>query len=635
MDDLAAYYFHQGTNYSAYKYLGCTMQRDGEKYVYTFRTWAPNAHHIELISDFVGWDYGRDMNRITPGGIWEIVIESDMSLEKAAYKFRITSASGVVCKGDPYARFSRGLDDGASLIFTSNSFTWTDGNWMRHRKRTVATKNGSYLASPVNIYEVHLGSFMRHEEDNSYLSYREAADTLASYAKAMGYTHVELLPIAEFPYDGSWGYQVCGFYAPTSRFGDPDDFRYFVNTLHKSGIGVIMDWVPAHFPKDQWGLYEFDGSPLYEYQGRDRQESRSWGTRFFDLGREEIQSFLISNALYFLREFHIDGLRVDAVASMLYLDYDRDPGEWIPNHMGTNLNLEAIAFFKKLNSAIFGEFPEALMIAEESTAYGNLTHPVHEGGLGFNMKWNMGWANDFYDYVMTDPLYRKHHHSALNFPLMYAFKENYCLPISHDEVVHGKKSFVDKMFGEYEDKFLQMRISLMLMMTYPGKKLTFMGTEYAQFREWDYESSLEWFMLDYPNHRHMRDYVQSLNSFYLSRSELWECDFDPKGFEWILADESDKNVVAYRRFNSKGDDLITVINFSGSEQTVHIPLKNSKFLDVLFASDERAGNENITITSENGEHYAIVKLERFSGFISKERKVKKYKIKNKETHHVL
>ncbi len=635
MNDLAAYYFHQGTNFLTYEYLGCTLEKKDGKYFYTFRTWAPNAHHIELVSDFVGWNYGKDMNRITPGGIWETVIESDVPLEKSAYKFRITSASGVVCKGDPYARFSRGLDDGASLIFTSDDFAWTDAAWMKHRKRTVSVKNGSYLASPINIYEVHLGSFMRHEEDNSYLSYREAADTLASYAKAMGYTHVELLPIAEFPYDGSWGYQVCGFYAPSSRFGDPDDFRYFVNTLHKNGLGVIMDWVPAHFPKDEWGLYEFDGSPLYEYQGRDRMESRSWGTRFFDLGREEIQSFLISNALYFLREFHIDGLRVDAVASMLYLDYDREPGEWVPNHMGTNLNLEAIAFFKKLNSAVFGEFPDALMIAEESTAYGNLTHPVHEGGLGFNMKWNMGWANDFYDYVMTDPLYRKHHHSALNFPLMYAFKENYCLPISHDEVVHGKKSFIDKMFGNYEDKFLQMRISLMLMMTYPGKKLTFMGTEYAQFREWDYENSLEWFMLDYPPHKYMRDYVQSLNSFYLSRSELWECDFDPKGFEWILADESDKNVVAYRRFNNSGEDIVTVINFSGGKQTIRLPLRNAKYLSVLFASDERVGSKDIPIISENGESYAVVELEKFSGFISKERKTKKYKIKNKETHHVL
>lgn len=635
MDDLAAYYFHQGTNYSAYKFLGCTLERVGKKNVYSFRVWAPNAQHVELVSDFVGWDYGMDMNRVTADGIWELCIPTSRSLEKQAYKFRITAASGVVCKGDPYARFSRGADDGASLVFTSGDFHWEDAAWLRHRKRTVCEKNGAYLSTPMNIYEVHLGSFMRHD-DGSYYSYRESADALASYVKAMGFTHVELLPVAEFPFDGSWGYQVCGFYAPTSRFGDPDDFRYFVNKLHSCGIGVIIDWVPAHFPKDQWGLYEFDGSPLYEYQGRDRMESRSWGTRLFDLGREEVQSFLISNALYYLREFHVDGLRVDAVASMLYLDYDRDAGEWVPNHYGTNINLEAVAFFKKLNSAVFAEYPDALMIAEESTAYGSITHPVHDGGLGFNMKWNMGWANDFYDYVATDPLFRKYDHKALNFPLMYAFTENYCLPISHDEVVHGKKSFVDKMFGSYEDKFPQMRIALMLMMTYPGKKLMFMGTEYAQFREWDYENSLEWFMLDYPNHRYMREYVRALNSFYLSHGELWERDFTEEGFKWLLANERAKNSVAYRRINSKGESLIVVINFSGSAQELRLPLGSTeaKYLHVAFASDERVDSADVPIITDGDEKYADITLERFSGCILKERKNKIYKV-NKEIHHVL
>lgn len=622
-ENLASYYFHQGTNFSSYLYLGCNSQQISNGIAYTFRTWAPSATGVFLRVDMLGWDNPIPMYRVTDNGIYEAVINSDKSLEGAVYKFEIHSKSGVRLKGDPYARYSKGLADGGSIICTQNDFKWTDGLWLNHRRKTVSSKNGFYLSTPINIYEVHFGSFIR-KDDNSYYTYREMADVLIPHLKFMGYTHVELLPLAEHPYDGSWGYQVCGFYAPTSRYGSPDDFRYFINQMHKNGIGVIMDWVPAHFPKDEWGLYEFDGGPLYEYQGIDRMESRSWGTRFFDLGREEIQSFLVSNALYFLREFHIDGLRVDAVASMLYLDYDRDAGEWIPNKDGTNLNLEAIAFFKKLNTAIFAEFPDILMIAEESTSYGLITHPVSEGGLGFNMKWNMGWANDFYEYVSTDPLYRKYKHKALNFPIMYAFTENYCLPISHDEVVHGKCSFVDKMFGAYEDKFLQARASLLLMMTYPGKKLTFMGTEYAQFREWDFENSLEWFMLDYPKHRQFLDYVRALNGFYLTHSELWNIDFDAKGFLWLLADEADKNCVAYRRIDSEGRSIIVLINFSGSEQTLRFGIGNTKRLSVLFESTEGAViNEPGVIKDENGIE-GVVTLSKFSGVILREanRKIK-------------
>ncbi len=620
---LDVYYFHQGTNYRAYGFLGCHMHRFNEEYVYTFRTWAPNAHKVELISEFSGWDSPIPFSRISDNGIWELVYHSETSLEKKAYKFRVTSDKGAVNKGDPYARFSRGYDDGASLIFTSLDFVWTDTAWLKHRDKTIKANKSAYMSTPINIYEVHLGSFMRHEEDNRYISYREAADMLVGYVKSMGFTHVELLPIAEYPYDPSWGYQVGAFYAPSSRFGDPDDFRYFVNTLHSNGIGVILDWVPAHFPKDEWGLYEFDGQPLYEYQGKDRQESRSWGTRFFDLGREEVQSFLISNALYFMREFHIDGLRVDAVASMLYLDYDRDPGEWIPNQYGTNLNLEATAFFKKLNTLIFAEFPSALMIAEESTAHGNLTKPVDEGGLGFNMKWNMGWANDFYEYISMDPIYRKYNHKALNFPIMYAFTENFCMPISHDEVVHGKKSFVDKMHGEYEDKFRQMRASLLLMMTYPGKKLMFMGTEFAQFREWDFANSLEWFMLDYPAHREMRDYVKELNNFYLSRHELWDCDFAPKGFSWLLADEADKNSVVYRRISNKKTSIIVAINFSGSEQVLHTPVAMCNQLETIFASSHEVPNSPINVVKVNDAYYADIKLPKFSGVVLSEKCIKR------------
>lgn len=625
-NNLAGYLFHQGTNFYAYEYLGCSVSVADGKYVYTFRTWAPNAHSVALVSDFCGWDVGIPLARITDNGIWELVYTSDVSLEKTPYKYRITSKSGVCDKGDPYAAFSRGYDDGASLIYHS-TYKWSDKRWLSHRKKTIVNKDGVYIPTPINIYEMHFGSFLRHEQDNSYITYREMADILPPYLKKMGYTHVEFLPLQEYPYDGSWGYQVCAFYAPTSRFGDPDDYRYLIDTLHKNGIGVIMDWVPAHFPKDSWGLYEYDGGPLYEYQGKDRQESRSWGTRFFDLGREEIQSFLISNALYFLREFHVDGLRVDAVASMLYLDFDRLPGEWIPNEQGGNENNEAIAFIRKLNTAIFAEFPDVMMIAEESTAFGGVTAPVFDGGMGFNLKWNMGWANDFYDYVATDPLYRKYHHSALNFPLMYAFNENYCMPISHDEVVHGKRSFVDKMHGSIEDKFKQARVAMMLQMTYPGKKLLFMGTEYAQFREWDFDNSLEWFMLDYPNHKYFRDYVAALNSFYLAHKELWELDFDQRGFEWILPDEDEKNLVAFKRKSIGGKEITVILSFSGSEQTVRIPLKKGYDPVVLFDTgniDHSA--KTISIYHSHNDHYATVKMPAFSGMIlaqqSRTRKIK-------------
>ena len=632
--NLASFYFHQGTNYSTYEYLGCNLEMKDGKYHYTFRTWAPRAEGVCLVSEFSGWDSPIVMHRVTANGIFECEYISDYSLERKAYKFRIYSGGRCFDKGDPYARFSKGGADGASLIFAESNFKWNDKKWLSHRDKTVTSKDGYYLSTPVNIYEVHLGSFMRHESDNSYLSYREIADQMVPYLKFMGYTHVEFLPLAEFPFDGSWGYQICGFYAPTSRFGDPDDFRYMINKFHENGIGVILDWVPAHFPRDAWGLFEFDGYPLYEYQGVDRMESRSWGTRFFDLGREEVQCFLVSNALYFLREFHLDGLRVDAVASMLYLDYDKDPGEWIPNHLGTNVNLEGVAFMQKLNSAIFKEFPSVLMIAEESASYGKITHPVSSGGLGFNLKWNMGFANDFHDYVMTDPLYRKHHHSALTFPLMYAFSENYVLPISHDEVVHGKMSFLNKMHGTLEDKFWQMRTAMMLISTYPGKKMTFMGTEYGQFREWDYENSLEWFMLDYPNHRQMRNYVSALNKFYLTHSELYDIDFSYEGFEWLSVDENEKNLVAYRRKNRKGESLIVIVSFSGTSQSVSFRIAKPQ-VECLFDTGNIGDFKEASSVSKIGKEYLLqVNLPAFSGVILKEKNINK-KSTLKENKYVL
>ena len=582
---MAAYFFHQGTSDQAYRFLGCHMQKDDQGFLYTFRVWAPNVDRAFVVGDFCSWDKGLEMVRITDRGVYEANFRTDHSLSCNSYKFRFERFGGSFLKGDPYAFFSKGGSDGASLIVDSFDYPWNDNEWLAHRKNTVTTKDGAYLASPINIYEVHLASFKRRE-NGEYLSYHELADELSSYAKAMGYTHIELLPVTEFPFDDSWGYQVTSYFAPTSRFGSPDDFRYFINKMHECGIGVIMDWVPAHFPKDAWGLYEFDGTPLYEYQGRDRMESRSWGTRFFDLGREEVQSFLVSSALFFLREFHIDGLRVDAVASMLYLDYDRLPGEWIPNAEGNNRNLEAIAFLKKLNRAVFAEFSDVLMIAEESTDWYGITHDTESGGLGFNLKWNMGWANDFYQYLSTDPLFRRYHHSALNFPLMYAFKENYVLPISHDEVVHGKGSLIGKINGNYEDKFRQIRCALMLMMTYPGKKMLFMGCEYGQFSEWDHKKSLEWFMLDYPAHRALLDYVRALNHFYLSTPALYEVDFSERGFSWIYADEADRNMVAFRRHDLHGNEVIVVIGFSGNGiEHVRIPVNDFAEYEIAFSTE--------------------------------------------------
>ena len=617
-NNLPVYYFHEGTNYSAYEYLGCNLTRDGDKYIYSFRTWAPNARAVSLVSEFTDWDRGIDLKRISAKGVWELIYSSDTDLRCKAYKFRIlTQDSRVLYKGDPYARFSKSGSDGASLIAPDSNFEWGDSGWFRHRADTVCVRDGEYLAAPLNIYEVHLGSFSRHE-DGSFLSYRELADELVPYVKSMGYTHIELLPVMEFPFDGSWGYQVCALYAPTSRFGDPDDFRYFVDSMHRAGIGVILDWVPAHFPKDGWGLYEFDGQPLYEYQGDDRKESRSWGTRFFDLGREEVQCFLISNALYWLGEFHADGLRVDAVSSMLYLDYDRSPGEWIPNKYGDNRNLEAIAFLQKLNSAVFAKFPDALMVAEESTSFEGVTHPVSEGGLGFNLKWNMGWANDFYKYIALDSVYRKYHHDALNFPIMYAYRENYILPISHDEVVHGKCSFINKMSGTYEEKFLQVRASLMMMMTYPGKKLLFMGTEYGQFREWNFSDSLEWFMLDYPMHYALREYTASLNRFYLENPALWEKDFDPSGFTWIYPDLKEQNLIAFRRNAICGDSLIVVISFSGADNNdFRLPVGECEKISFVFDSN---GAERADIVPEHDEGGCYIKfnIPKFSGVILKE-----------------
>ncbi len=599
-----AYLFHQGTNFHSHEYLGVNSVFRNGKLHYTFRVWAPGADRVGLVSDFSGWEYAIFMTRNDEHGVFELTYVSEHSLERQPYKFRIFKGDKIFDKGDPYARFSRGGHDGASLIFTCHNFAWSDEAWMRQRRNMIKTENGIFLSAPINIYEMHFGSFLRHF-DNRYYTYRQIAEILPSYLKELGYTYVEFLPIQEYPFDGSWGYQVCGFYAPTSRFGDPDDFRYLIDTLHGNGIGVIMDWVPAHFPPDRWGLHEFDGAMLYEYSDPYKREAPNWGTRFFDLSKPEVHSFLISNALYFLREFHIDALRVDAVSSMIYFDNNRE-------------NPDGLNFLRKLNTAISEEFPDVLMIAEESTAYGKTTLPISKGGLGFSLKWNMGWAHDFYDYVSTAPKYRYEKHRALNFPLMYAFSENFCLPISHDEVVHGKKSFIDKMFGTVEDKFAQARLALMLMMTYPGKKLLFMGTEFAQFREWDYDHELEWFMLEYSNHRQFKDYVSSINHFYLKTRELWDIDFDERGFKWIYPDEAEKNLVAFKRISKSGSEIVIILNFSDEKQQISIPANLDGYFNVIFDTGNFNGSKNIKIQNSHIGNYADIALPKFCGVVIKE-----------------
>ena len=461
-----------------------------------------------------------------------------------------------IYKADPYAFAAECPPETASRICDIDGYEWRDEGWLAYRKE----KAGRFYEEPMNIYEVHLGSWRRHE-DGTPFSYSEIATELATYVKQMGYTHVELMPVAEHPFDGSWGYQVCSYYAPTARFGSPTDFMGFVDTMHEAGIGVILDWVPAHFPKDAHGLYEFDGQPLYEYQGWDRIEHEGWGTRRFDVGRNEVECFLVSNASFWLEKYHIDGLRVDAVASMIYLDYDKRPGEWVPNVYGNNRCLEAIAFFRKLNMHIKGLYPDALMIAEESTAWSNVT-TLENDGLGFDMKWNMGWMNDTLAYAETDPLFRKYEHEKTTFSLTYAFSERYVLPISHDEVVHGKKSFLDKMSGDYWQKFASARAIFGYMMTHPGKKLFFMGSEIGQFREWDFASQIEWFLLDYESHAKFQHYVAKLNHFYLSSPALWQRDDSWDGFTWIDADDRDRSLLSYRRIDRDGEELIVVLNFT-------------------------------------------------------------------------
>ena len=548
-NNMAEYLFHEGTNYHSHKFLGSFLDGDS----CTFRVWAPNAKRVFVTGEFCSWyPYTYEMKKINDRGIYEIQVPGVSEFD--AYKYVIVTHSGVeLWKADPYAKHAETRPLTASKVYTLPEYKWKDKKWMDNR--TVP------YHQPMNIYEVHLGSW-KHNEEGKELSYRELAHRLVEYVKEMNYTHVELLPVTEYPYDKSWGYQATGYFSPTSRYGTPEDFMYFVDICHQNNIGVILDWVPGHFTKDAHGLYEFDGTPCYEYSDTRKMEHEGWGTRVFDYGRNEVKSFLTSSAVSWIEDYHIDGIRVDAVSSMLFLNYCRDEDKCARNIYGGFENLEAIDFIKNLNLYVKENYPGVSMIAEESTSYPKVTAAVEHGGLGFDFKWNMGWMNDSLDYLETDPFFRKGVHNKFTFSMHYAFSENFILPISHDEVVHGKKSLLDKSPVPYEDKFANLKAFLGYMYAHPGKKLAFMGIDIAQFIEWDEERELDWLLMLYPKHVFTHRYVKELNKYYKTKPALWENDSDWDGFRWHVVDDNNNNVFAFSRKDRSGKEVLVVSNFS-------------------------------------------------------------------------
>ncbi len=591
ISEMDIYLFNQGTHYEIFDKLGAHVKTvDGVSGV-SFAVWAPNAKRVSVIGEFNAWDGRRNPMRIIAGsGIWEIFIPGLKNLDK--YKFEIKSVTGALFqKSDPYGNFAELRPSTTSLVFDINNYQWNDSEWIKKRDE------GCNLNVPMNIYEVHLGSWKRvEEEENRFLSYSELADTLIPYVKEMGYTHIEMLPVEEHPFDGSWGYQVTGYYAPTSRYGNPDEFMRFVDKCHENGIGVILDWVPAHFPKDAHGLAKFDGTALYEHQDPKQGEHPEWGTLIFNYGRNEVKNFLIANALFWLEKYHIDGLRVDAVASMLYLNYAKNDGEWIPNQYGGNHNLEAVEFIKHMNSVIDHKHPGALMIAEESTSWANITRRAEDGGLGFKLKWNMGWMNDFLEYVEKDSIYKKYHHNNLTFGMVYAYSENFILVLSHDEVVHGKKSMLDKMPGDLWQKFANLRVAYGFMFGHPGKKLLFMGGEFGQFIEWNEKRPLDWFLLDYDTHRGIHEYVKDFNHLYLDERALWTHDFDGSGFEWIDCNDNLRSIYSFiRKSDNKEDTLIFICNFTPEPRMgfrIGVPFEG-KYIEIFNSDSPKYGGSGI------------------------------------------
>lgn len=608
--DFPLYLYHHGKNDRAYELFGAHKTTVDGANGYIFRVWAPHAQSVSVVGDFNGWNPDcHVMNKMVDGETFELFIEG--LKEYDIYKYCITAADGRrLMKADPVGFHTETPPANASKLYDLDGYEWQDGEYLQTLYQT------NQFASPMNIYEVNLLSWKLHEDGN-YYSYNDLSKELVAYVKEMGYTHVEFMPVTEFPYDGSWGYQVTGYFAVTSRLGTPKDFMHLVDEFHKAGIGVIVDWVPAHFPKDGHGLYEFDGQPLYESSQWDRMEHKSWGTRRFDYGRNEVISFLTSSACMFFDKFHIDGLRVDAVASMLYLDYDKKDGEWVPNIYGENKNLEAIAFLRKLNESVFLRFPHALMIAEESTAWGMVTKPGSIGGLGFNYKWNMGWMNDNLSYIGLNPFFRMNNHNKLTFSMMYAFSENYVLPVSHDEVVYGKGSLINKMPGDYEEKFAGVRAFLGYMMAHPGKKLNFMGYEFGQFNEWNYKKGLEFFLRDeYESHAKLSQYVKDLNIFYKSTPALYQIDDSWDGFEWLAPNDADKNIVAFIRRDKSGNEIIAVISFSGADAGDYLlgVNKKGKYRIVFNSDDLKYGGNgvrkkktivNTVNTPSHGKQYSL------------------------------
>ena len=585
--------------------------QDGEQ-GYLFRVYAPEAEKVSVMGEFNDWNRDADYMTRDEQGIWEKFIPNIP--EYAAYKYSVWAKSGdVFDKSDPYGFHFETRPGNATKAYDIDGYEWGDASWLDWRKKHLPYSN------PVNIYECHLGSWKMHEDGNFY-SYRQLADELVPYVKEMGYTHIEFMPLTEYPFDGSWGYQVIGYFAATSRYGTPKDLMYLIDKAHQAGLGIIMDWVPAHFPKDGCGLVEFDGSHLYEYADPLKMEHKEWGTRVFDYGKVSTRNLLFSSAMFWIEKFHMDGLRVDAVASMLYLDYNRQ-GEWRPNVHGGRENLEAVDFLRLLNEYILTDHPDVMMIAEESTAWPMVTKPGYDGGLGFNFKWNMGWMNDMLCYCSADPFFRKDMHDKITFSFMYAFSENYILPLSHDEVVHGKCSLISKMPPPYENQFGGLRALYGYMAAHPGKKMLFMGGEFAQFSEWAYQRGLDWMLLDYPAHRQMQAYVKALNHFYLATPQLWEQDTDWRGFEWISHEDNRNNIIAFRRVAKDGSDIVVVVNFSPEEQQeyrIGVPITGT--YEEIFTSDKTefggSGMANGKLKTENkpmhGQEQSIVlKIPRF------------------------